>query len=288
MVRIPVGGSPRGPVKFDNIKMFGYVCNTAGNTLSVIDQFRNREVSRITVGQAPRGLAISEDGKYAFVSNSGSNTISVVDILRRSQIDEIGVGLNPRHMGVLPGKNSVNVCFWGSDVVVTLDYSQGIQNIFMAKAMSVGFDARPYSVAIDSLSGRSYVANTMADYMSILDDNTGKELTRIPVGFGGREAVLSPDRNYVFLSTEVTNEIAVVDLNQNQVVHRVSVGPTPRGLVLNPDLKELFAVAFPRSPAMVGARNSVSVIDVSDPLKASLVDAIPVGQGPCAISMLTR
>jgi len=289
IARIPVGGSPRGAVKFDKIQKFGYVSNCAGNTISVIDLYTNRELTKITVGLAPRGLAISEDSKHAFVSNSGSNTLSVIDLVKRTSITEIAMGKNPRHMAILPKRDIVLVCEWGSDCVSILDYSDGINTISMSNTIYVGPNARPYSLNVNSTGNKAYVANTQADYMSILNIEEAKEENRVNVGYGGRAIVLSPDEKYAFISVENTNEIATVNLSSNQVVNKVKVGPCPRGIALDKINNILYIAPFPRSTSIAtDSRNSLSVLDASNPEETKDIGDIKVGLGPCSVSVLNR
>ncbi len=286
VARISVGGSPRGSVKFDKPKTFGYVSNCAGDTISVIDLLGLREIARIKVGLAPRGISISGDGKYAFVSNSGSNTLSVVDLTQRAQVAELAVGENPRHMAILPGKSVILVSQWGSDAVAVVDYSHGIAAMSTPKYIPVGADARPYSLTVNQTGDRAYVANTQADYMSVIDPIAGREIVRVTVGYGGRAIALSADQKYAFISVEPPNEMAVVDLAKNAVVHRVQVGPSPRGLAIDEESKLAYLSNFGRGLSTMASRNTLSIVDVSNPLNARHVGEIRVGLGPCSVSVL--
>jgi YVTN family beta-propeller protein len=289
--RITIGGSPRGSVKFDNIKDFGYVSNTAGNTISVIDLKINKEVNKIKVGQAPRGLMLSENGKFAYVSNSGSDTLSIVDLTKGEQIGEITMGRNPRHMGLLPNKNKLLVCNWGSDAIVMLDFTLE-QLTPSSKTISVGKNARPYSLTVNSEGDKAYVANTQANYMSIIDlDNNkeNREENRVEVGYGGRAIVLSKNEKYAFISVENTNEIVSVNLENNLVANRAEVGPSPRGITLDHESNELFVSEFTRSKSNVtDKRNILSIVNVSNPEEIKYSGDIEVGLGPCSVSLLKR
>lgn len=287
ITKIPVGGSPRGPVEFDKTKTFGYVCNTASNTVSVIDLFTNRESTKIKVGAGPRGISLSDDSKYAFVSNSGDNTLSIIDLRKREKIMDIALGDNPRHMKAIPMKKAILIPIWGSDYVALVDYSKGIENIAVTKAIGVGKDARPYSVTVDSKGRRAYVANTQANYLSVIDILTAQVIERIKVGFGGRASELSFDEKFLFVSVENSGECVVVVLPQCKVIHKIKVGPSPRGLVLI-DKNTLLMSNFSRETSPPTGRNALSVVDVSNPRKARYVGNIKVGLGPCSVSRLIQ
>lgn len=289
LTRVSIGGSPRGSVRFDPQRNFGYVSNCAGNTVSVLDLNRNREVAKIQVGLAPRGLTLAPDGRHAFVSNSGDNSLSIVDLVERKEIRRLAMGENPRHMAILPKANRLLVTQWGSDTVANFDLATGISTPVSLASSPVGEGSRPYSVAATGDGATAYVANTQADYLSVLDVATGREKARVPVGYGGRAAVLSTDEKYAFVSVENSNELVVVDTATNAVVKRLEVGPSPRGVALSRSRMEVYSSSFTRSGSAAfgdAARNTLTVIDVKDPLNAAVVGHIKVGLGPCSVSVL--
>jgi YVTN family beta-propeller protein len=49
------------------------------NTVSVIDTATSTVVWTVPVGEHPRGVAVTPDGRHAYVANVGSNTVSVID-----------------------------------------------------------------------------------------------------------------------------------------------------------------------------------------------------------------
>lgn len=286
--RISIGGSPRGSVRFDPHKNYGYVSNCAGDTISVIDLNRNREVSKITVGLAPRGLTLSPDGRYAFVSNSGDNSLSIIDLLHRKEVRRVAMGENPRHMAILPSQNRLLVTQWGSDTLANINLSSGINEMGPLASIPVGNNARPYSVTATADGSIAYVANTQADYMSVIDVATGHEKDRIKIGYGGRAVALSKDEKYAFATVENSNEVVVVETASKAVVKRLEVGPSPRGIAASKITNTAVTVMFSRSGSSFGdiARNSLAVIDVKDPPNANVIEHIKVGLGPCSVSIL--
>ena len=285
ITRIPVGGSPRGSVKFDPDKKFGYVSNCAGNSISVLDLNSYKEVAKIKTGIAPRGLSISSDGNFAFVSNSGSNNVSIIDLKKRKEINQISMGANPRHMFVLSRLNKVLISEWGSDSIGVIDLIGKSMKAKSTKSIPVGKDSRPYSINVTSDEKTAYVANTQASYISIIDIDKNLEKERIEVGYGGRAIVLDEKSGYAYATIENSNQVAIIDLNKNEVVNRIEVGPNPRGIAIDFDLQEIYSSSFTRSGSMF-KRNSITVVDIKNPLKAKVIDEIVVGLGPCSVSVL--
>src|SRR5258706_14302901 len=56
-----------------------YISNEKGNTVSVIDTEKLEVVKTIKVGQRPRGIAITKDGKSVVVAVGDDDTIQTID-----------------------------------------------------------------------------------------------------------------------------------------------------------------------------------------------------------------
>lgn len=73
------GFSNPGAIAIGPGNVTGYVANTGSNTVSIIENINYTINGSITVGNAPVGLALTNDGSILYVSNSADNTISVVN-----------------------------------------------------------------------------------------------------------------------------------------------------------------------------------------------------------------
>ena len=67
-------------IAFSPDSSYGYVSNSGGNTVSVIDTASNTVINTITGFDSPQTIAITPNGQYAYVANAGSKTVSVVFI----------------------------------------------------------------------------------------------------------------------------------------------------------------------------------------------------------------
>ena len=77
-------GAPRA-VAITPDGMFAYVTNLYSNpggddTVSVIDTATYEVVDEITVGDGPKGIVITSNGRYALVANAWGNTVSIIDL----------------------------------------------------------------------------------------------------------------------------------------------------------------------------------------------------------------
>ena len=56
-----------------------YVSNEKGNTITVIDIDKFEPVRTIKVGQRPRGIDVTRDGKFVLVAVGDDNAIQMID-----------------------------------------------------------------------------------------------------------------------------------------------------------------------------------------------------------------
>src|SRR5579872_7156918 len=138
-----------------------YVCNSGGQTLTVIDEKTKKVVDVISGFDGPSGIAIKND--FAYVNNYGSaggvgsgngHTVSVLDLKSKNITTTIEVGLAPAAL-TIHGKNLYGVCYVDGNV------GTGLLQIISLKTNTItgvigGFSG-PFDVVV---SGKhAYVSN---------------------------------------------------------------------------------------------------------------------------------
>ena len=141
ITRIPLGTSPQG-VAVRPPATFVYVTNFISDNVSVIDTATNTEVdvdgnpgngiTRIRVGNAPSGIAVTPDGAFVYVVNRViDNNVSVIDTATNIEVDvdgnpgnsitRIPVGSLPLGVAVTPDGAFVYVTNVNSGNVSVID-----------------------------------------------------------------------------------------------------------------------------------------------------------------------
>jgi YVTN family beta-propeller protein len=72
-----------------------YVSNEKGNTVSVIDTDNWTVTDTIKVGQRPRGIEFTRDGKFVMVAVGDDDTIDVIDAATKKVVDTLPSGPDP-------------------------------------------------------------------------------------------------------------------------------------------------------------------------------------------------
>src|SRR6478672_9374967 len=72
-----------------------YVSNEKSNTVSVIDTEKWAVTKTIKVGQRPRGIEFTKDGKFVLVAVGDDDKIEVIDVATQQVVDSLPSGPDP-------------------------------------------------------------------------------------------------------------------------------------------------------------------------------------------------
>lgn len=94
--------------------------------LVVVDTALDGGVTEIKVGEEPRGVAISKDGRYAYVANSESESVSVIDVANNAETTAVQVGNSPQDVVLSPNGRSVYVIDPSAATFAVIDTSSNL------------------------------------------------------------------------------------------------------------------------------------------------------------------
>ena len=77
------------------LAFLAYVSNEKSNTVSVIDTDKWAVIQTIKVGQRPRGIEFTRDGKFVLVAVGDDDTIEVIDTTTQQVVDKLPSGPDP-------------------------------------------------------------------------------------------------------------------------------------------------------------------------------------------------
>ena len=226
-----------------------YVSNQAGG-ISRIDPASMTVLDNIDMADsAPRGLALTPDGKLLLTANQKSGDVAVIDTQSLKIVRRIPIGKNPEFMRMLPD---------GSKAFVT--YEPGSSGGPPTPAGGVGGhdddDKTPAHVAVIDLHTWTVVASIIA-----APETEGIEF--------------SADNKQLIVSNEGDDTLTIYAIADGKLLKTINLsdwGHRPRGIKRSPDGKH-YAVTLENS-------NALLILDA----KFQLMKSIPTGTGPYGVA----
>lgn len=196
-------------------------------------------IQQITVGTAPRAVAIDPQREIAVVTNSTSNNVSIVDLdpthigTYGTVLSTITVGTTPAGVAVLSRTGQAVVANEGNGTASVLDL---VGNTVTATVSTGG---QPRGVAINPATGFAYVSNSASNSLSafILTATGTPVPATVSVDQRPGAMAIAPDLNLLALADETANNLLLFDITAPLAVvlrNRIVGLQLPTGVVYDP------------------------------------------------------
>jgi serine/threonine-protein kinase len=265
-------------------------------------------VDEVDVGESPRNLALSADGRRLYATNRGDDSVSVIDAASGTVVRtvELDAGSGPEGIATVPGTDLAYVVNNGSDTVTVLDSTSGLvqQTILVggfptdvavspdgatayvaanAGGQVLAVDAiavrqtlvtgvAPQSLTVSANGRTAFVTDAGQDVLLVVDTASGTVTGRVPVGRVPDGVALSPDERTAYVANIDDDSLSVVDLATLTVRTSIAVGARPIAVAVHPDGRSAFVTS--------NESDTLSVIDTgTDRVR----QALPVGSLPEAV-----
>jgi YVTN family beta-propeller protein len=292
-----------------------YVTNEEGDSVSLVDRFKDMVVSTIQVGRAPRAVLVEPSTRRAFVLNGGGDSMTVIDVNTHRPLYTFNLNAQARaqEMAITPGGETIYVANTALNSVTGIDTrtfgtvaeiavgiapaavavdsrgtrvlaaNQGANSVtvidtFLNRAVSnVEVEPGPVHIAVDPNpnADRAYVASPSSPLMSVVSVSSRQVVRRLNVGPGAVASLPDQASNRLFVVKGAQNRVTVFDTALNVEIGGFSVGRSPNRIALDPDRDKLYVVNR--------EGNSVTVVDR---LSRRVEKTIPVGKRPYAIAII--
>ena len=212
------------------------------------------KVKKVRVGNKPKGVAVSPDGKTAYAVNWAGDTISVVDLVTQLVTATIPVGGVPRWIALTKdGKTGLVTNFRGKSLSV-LDLEK---NVEVARVWGI---KNPRHIVMSADDSTAYVSDREGAMLHAVNVAKRKVIWSVKVGNRPKTVDISADEKYAFTANYGSNDMTVVRLKDHKVVATVPCGASPSGLEVHPDGKSVWVsnwydydvsivdIAYPEGP----------------------------------------
>ena len=132
----------------------------------------------------------------------------------------------------------------------------------------------PQSVGVNPNTNMVYVANYLADSISVIDCKTNTITENITVGDSPFDVAVNPNTGRVYVANLDSNTTSVIDGTTNTVIEDIPVGGTPQSVGVNPNTNMVYVANYDS--------NTTSVIDGTT---NTVIEDIPVGGNPQSVGV---
>ncbi len=232
-----------------------YVSNEKSNTVSVIDTGKLEVVKTIKVGQRPRGIGVTKDGKSVIVAVGDDSTIQTIGTASKEIDGSLPSGPDPEFFAFDPGGRLLYVANENDNTVTVIDTQARTQE----GAIQVGVEPEGMAVSPD---GKFVICTAETSNMAhFIDAKSHENVANVLVGARPRFAQFKSDGSELWVSSEVGGTVSVIDPVNHVVKKKITFEVAglrreaiqPVGLNIAKDGKLVFV--------SLGPANRVAVVD---------------------------
>lgn len=234
-----------------------YVTNEKDNSITVIDTEKLEVIKTFKVGQRPRGIVISKDGKWLIVCTSDDNIIQVYDAKTYEFVKTLPSGPDPELLILHPTGNPLYVANEDDNLVTVVDINEGT----IISDVPVGVEPEGMGISPD---GKVLVNTSETTNMAhFIDTETLKTFDNILVDSRPRVAIFNDQGTQLWVSSEIGGTVTVMNPADRKIIGKISFeiqgvakeAIQPVGVRITKDGKKAFVA--------LGPANRIAIIDTA-------------------------
>jgi PQQ-dependent catabolism-associated beta-propeller protein len=192
-----------------------YITNEKDNTLSVIDINKRKVVKTIDIGQRPRGITMTKDGKLVLICASDDDRVEVRDAETLKLKYHLPSGPDPELFVLSPDDSVLYIANEDDAMVTVVDMNEKM----IIDDISVGVE--PEGMGL--VGNGSILVNTSetTNMAHFIDTETLEIVENVLVDARPRVAMFTPDDKEVWVSSEIGGTVKVINPNSKEVTHTI-------------------------------------------------------------------
>jgi len=193
-----------------------YVSNEKSNTISVIDTDKFQVVKTIKVGQRPRGIELTKDGKFILVAVGDDDTIQMIDVATHEIVATLPSGPDPELFTQDPTGKILYVANEDANTVTIIDLEKRVP----LGEVQVGVEPEGMGISPD---GKILVNTSETTNMAhFIDTQTREIVANVLVDSRPRFAEFKPDGSELWVSSEVGGTVSIIDPVKREVSKKIA------------------------------------------------------------------
>lgn len=261
-----------------------FVVNPDSGSVSAVDTVTRSRIAEIPVGDDPRMLALTPDGRYLLVTCEGSSTLSMLDTGRLAVAARIAVDSRPYGVVVSPDGRFAYVASSAASVVDVVEISPRLAfprhrvpaQSRLRLVSRIPVEALPKGLALSTDGARLYVTHFLTAAVSVIDTATLRVLRLISTGADSNMAqkvALNPANGMAYIPHIRSNTSNLALLFDSTVFPVISV--------VDPVLGR--AVAEQRADLSLGERSVNLPFDIAFSPDGRMAYTVNLGSGDLSV-----
>jgi YVTN family beta-propeller protein len=222
----------------------GYVSNGRASTVTVFDLKTLKTLKQIPVGKNPDAIIYDDASGRVFTMNGGSSDTTAIDVKTDAVAGTLALGGRPE-FAVTDGQGHVFVNLEDKSAIAEFDS----RRLAVEATWPIAPAEEPSGLAVDRKHRRLFSVGSNK-LMAVVNADTGKVLTTVPIGGGVDAAAFDPETGLVFSSNgEGTLTVVHEDSpDKYTVVENVKTQRGARTMALDPKTHRAYLVTAEFGP----------------------------------------
>lgn len=174
----------------------GFISDGRSNSVVAFDLKTLKTIATIPVsGKGPDCITYDPYSKQVFTFNGHSNNASVIDANTLKEVGTVDLGGGPE-FAVADGKGMIYNNLEDKNSLNLID----TKSLKVVKSYPLAPCGGPTGLALDAKNQRLFTVCRENKGMSVVDINTGKVISTLPIGQGVDAVAYDPETHYIFCS----------------------------------------------------------------------------------------
>jgi len=224
---------------------------------------------KLSLGDLPLNIAVSNSGNYVAVTNNGQSTQSIMMIETKTEKRTDSVSIPVSWLGLTFSKDDKTLYASAGNSNKILCYANNDGKLKLSDSIVLGKPwpekISPTGLCVDNANQRLYVVTKENNSLYVISLDKKKVIKQVSLPGEGYTCALSPANNNLYISVWGDEKVLIYDTHKDTVVNSIPVGSNPNDLIFTRNGKYLYVSN--------ANDNSVSVISTADNKTIETLDA---------------